>query len=315
CENCGTPLAHDLSSMSSPSNFQDFNTPHSYVESNSSPSSSSKHKKWIIWGVGLAIFLCLGGGVYFLSSYLSKDKENDIELEKQEERIVVKFSEELPVSQDPDESLNETENTLKVATDTNETIKESEKSISSVSEDLEIVVASNSIQLNPIAESLIASNYSGAACAVMALSVQDISASQRAIGNQLGLDEGKISDYRDLTNLMNQLLSAKGSSLQYVGSYSLLDDTTAEEKMEAYNLFLKRIDQDLTAGKALLMVIGESPDGLLQRNSYALIYGKDEEAETYTIMIPYTDEARSYEVDLKTLADMFAAPEAFCYLY
>lgn len=299
CENCGTPLNKNL-------NFQNFNN-------ENSTSSLSRNKKWLVWGAALLILICLGGlATYSIYSHFSSEDKKSTEIET-EERIVVKFSDQSTL----DNKLNEssTENDIKVSTEETK-IKVNEKSDFSASQRPEIIaVASNNMELKPLAENLIASNYSGAACAVMALSVQDISVSQSAIGNQLGLDEGKISDYRDLTNLINRFLSNENSSFQYTGYYSLLDGTSAEEKMDMYELFLRRVDQDLKEGKAPLMVIGESPDGLLQRNSYALIYGKDDEAETYTIMIPYTDKARSYEVDLKTLANIFAAPEAFCYIY
>ncbi len=311
CENCGTPLNRELSessfSLDSPS----------FYEKNSSSPSPSKNKKWLIWGVTLLILIGLGGvGIYFFQSYFSSDKKSS-EIETQEERIVVKFPDQDSTLNGFTKSLEEVKPDIKTSTEQNRiSINEkSEEQNQSVATQEIIVVASNNTKLKPVAESLIASNYSGAACAVMALSVQDISASQSAIGNQLGLDEGKISDYRDLTNLINRFLSINDSSFQYTGSYFLLDETTAEEKMDAYELFLKRIDQDLKEGKAPLMVIGETPDGLLQRNSYALIYGKDDEDETYTVMVPFTDKARSYEVDLKTLANMFAAPEAFCYIY
>lgn len=324
CTSCGTPLHNSSSNLinSSPQSFEQlssFNFQPSLAEQDSSRESSASKKKWIIIGSSILLVALLIGAGAFWWIYSTGNSNKD---KSEEQHLVMKSDEEKKdenkiVVARPQE--NSSQNVfLKEDSQESKTSKVQEESSQEKIKIAETPSSSNEvIQLDVTPESSIALNYSGASCAVMALDLQGVNASQSSIGNQLGLNEGKISDYRDLTQVINGSLSRNGSNTLYSNFYLVTDDLTSQEKMDMYTLLLSRVDQSLQDGKATLVVIGSSPDGKLQRNFYGLIYGKttEDDEDTYSIIIPYVDGAKSYDVDPQTLANMVSIPEAFCYIY
>lgn len=169
---------------------------------------------------------------------------------------------------------------------------------------------------NTVWEELLAPNYSGPACAVMALSLQDLFVSQSAIAAELGLTTGKakVADYRDLANVMNQYLANSGSNMTYVSYYVDPSNLTLEEKKNALAMFLNQVDSALQTKKTPLVVVGQSPDGLLKGNSYSTIVGRGEDQKSYWIKIPYLDGAKEYLVDYQTLSQLMFNSGFLCYL-
>ena len=274
---------------------------------------SSNSKKWFIWLSIVGVGIILGSGILWFTH--SNSRNNSISsseipsIAKKEESLASHSNYFLSSSQ----VIESKESSLQATNDQNsrdlDNIQFSQKRTPSEQEN------SNFLRIDTDSEPLIAINYSGPSCAVMALGAQNVFVSQSVLGQQLGLSEGKVSDYRDLRDLMNQYLSNSDSNVRYTGSYYLLDYTTVEEQKVAFETFLDRVDSDLNQGKVPLVVVGKSPDGTLQRNSYAIITGKSVNGTEYRIEIPYLTDTKDYLVDLQTLLDIVYAPEALCYLY
>lgn len=277
--------------------------------------SSHNSKKWIIWGSILGVTAIFSAGIFWFTNLNQTESSiSSLEIQpiiKSEEKNVISTSKSnyfLRSSETSPSSSNQEKIDLATQSRNLDNIQFSEKASFSQ-------VNSNFMLIDTVSEPLIAINYSGPSCAVMALSAQDIFVSQSTLGQQLGLTEGKVTDYRDLRDLMNQYLANEGSNVRYTGYYYLLDYTTVQEQKAAFETFLNRVDNDLNQGKVPLVVVGKSPDGTLQRNSYALITGKAISGTEYRIKIPYLTETKEYLVDLQTLLDIVYAPEALCYLY
>lgn len=168
---------------------------------------------------------------------------------------------------------------------------------------------------NTVDEKLLASNYSGPACAVMALSARSLFVSQSVITDQLGVNAGKVTDYRDLVEVLNQYLGNDGLDMVYIGQYiTNINAFSTEEKRNSVAMFLSQVDYDLENRKIPLVVVGKSPDNLLRNNSWAVIVGKSYDNNSYRIKIPYLDDVREYSVNFQTLADLIFAANFFCYI-
>lgn len=160
-----------------------------------------------------------------------------------------------------------------------------------------------------------APNYSGPARAVMALSAQSLFVLQSIIADQLGVNAGKVTDYRNLAEVLNQYLGNDGLDMSYIGQYiSNINTFSTGEKRNSFAMFLSQVDYDLENRKIPLVVVGKSPDDLLRNNSYAVIVGKSYDNNSYRIKIPYLDGAREYSVNFQTLADLIFAADFFCYI-
>lgn len=176
--------------------------------------------------------------------------------------------------------------------------------------------STSAIFWNTVQEALLAPNYSGPACAVMALSLQDIFVSQSALAAELGLTTGnQVADYRNLTNVMNQYLANSGSNMAYFSYYVDPSNLSSlEEKKGALAMLLNQVDFALQSEKIPLVVVGQSPDGILKENSYATVVGRGEDQKSYWIEIPYLEGARKYLVDYQTLANLIFKAGFLCYL-
>lgn len=295
CSTCGTSLKTSTPSFTSNLEEPKPDENHSSELSTTSMNSSKDGKKKVIIGAALLCgVLLIGGGVWW---WMNSSNSNS------------------------NTAQSETSNTSRIAIISHENSNTASHNYSSeistsivIPEESKIELISNAMMLDVKLEDSMASNYSGASCAVMALNLQGIDVSQSSIGRELGLDQGKITSYDDLTRLLNSKISKSGSNNLYSNYYMETDYMSSEDLNNTYTVFLKHMDQALQEGRAPLVIIGESPDGKLQRNFYGLIVGKPSD-DTYSIVIPYVDGAQTYEVDLQTLANMITAPEVFCYLY
>lgn len=295
CSSCGTPLNSSLPSMNSGS-LKEMPRPDINYTSDSSLSSNSNRSKFgnrgIIIGIALLCGVLLIGGVTLW--WVNNNSSQDSKIARSDPSTSQSF--------------------IIISSEYSSLWSYSESRENSYSDESYIESASRTIRLDVNLENSLGSNYSGASCAVMALELQNIDASQSSIGKELGLDQGNITSYDDLTKLLNSKISRSGSDNLYSNFYMVTDYMSSEDMMNTYTVFLKQIDQALREGRAPLVVIGESPDGKLKQNFYGLISGKTSE-DTYFIVIPYVDGAQTYEVDPQTLANMITAPEVFCYLY
>lgn len=311
CENCGIPISKSsqpiknltlensvLVKDKTPLNTNLNSHPISFQSS--SHSTSSKQKKWIAFGgflFGIVFLLC---GLFLIRDYSINSPEQEVDL-----------SQKLIISSSPKRTL--------YITPSSSTSRKSISSMMNHFENLKENGAQNiSITLTP--QKLLSPhlNYSELVCALMTLSLYDHFPSPEELINVLAADlekdnSGEISDY-DLSLCIGHYPNVPYyHELDYYDrdmDYSHLGGSSKN-----YENFLIHIDETLEAGLPPIITIGKTPDNLLQHDSFVMVSGRNVENETYTLIVPYVDTVKTYEVNLQTLEDMIASFGSFQCLY
>lgn len=153
-------------------------------------------------------------------------------------------------------------------------------------------------------------SYSGPAAVQSLLSIWDISLSQQTLAERMKTT--KVTDYRNLQEVLNQELSDHRIPAKYYGVYLSNDELSPAEK----DNFFSRLDKDLQDGYPLLVNVNHTALSGKDQNSYALIYAKAEKSgqRLYYLYAPLDSDFETI-INADSLLNVMQDCGFFCYLY